>query len=212
MTPPRFFRQPKQVRSRETLVRILDAAEQVLGDKTFGDATLAEITERAGVTVGAFYRRFTDKDALLHHLDERLFTELYRRADLVLDPELWPNGGAREIIAEFTAQMVDVYSTRRGLLRSLLVRARMDVVLEQSAMEVNAHFVAKLRTLLLRRRDDMTHPDPERAVELGFMMVVGALREVIVFGESWPAPPTDMDTLSAEITRMYCAYLGIKSE
>ena len=70
MTTPRFFRPPQQVRSRRTLDLILDATEQVLETKTFGEATLAEIMDRAGVTVGAFYRRFPDKDALLHLLDE----------------------------------------------------------------------------------------------------------------------------------------------
>jgi AcrR family transcriptional regulator len=209
MTTPRFFRPPQQVRSRETLDRILDAAEQVLDEKAFGEATLAEIMERAGVTVGAFYRRYPDKDALLHHLDERFFGELHRRADLVLDPERWRGAHAREIIAEFTAQAVDVYYTRRGLLRSLFLRARTDIVLQQSAMKVNQHFIDKLRTVLLPRRAEMTHPNPTRAVELGFMMVVGSLRELVVFGEIWPSPPTDMVALSAEITRMYCGYLGV---
>ena len=68
-----FFRPPQQTRSQETLDRILDAAEQVLVEKAFGEATLAEIMERAGVTVGAFYRRYPDKNALLRHLDERFF-------------------------------------------------------------------------------------------------------------------------------------------
>ena len=46
------FRPPRQHRSQETLDRILDAAEQVLDTKSFSEATLAEIMERAGVTVG----------------------------------------------------------------------------------------------------------------------------------------------------------------
>jgi AcrR family transcriptional regulator len=208
MTTPRFFRPPQQVRSRETLDRILDAAEQVLADKAFGEATLAEIMERAGVTVGAFYRRFPDKDALLHHLDERFFAELHRKADDVLDPARWMDASSREIIRGFVAQAVDVYSSRRGLLRSLFLRARTDAVLQRSAMKVNEVFIAKLRGLLVLR-GEVTHSDPERAVELGFMMVVGALRELVVFGEIWPAPPTDMAALTFEITRMYCGYLGV---
>jgi Transcriptional regulator len=208
MTTPRFFRPPQQVRSRETLDRILDAAEQVLEEKTFGEATLAEIMERAGVTVGAFYRRFPDKDALLHHLDERFFAELHCRADDVLDPGRWTDKGTRPILDEFVGQAVDVYSTRRGLLRSLFLRARTDAVLQQSAMKVNEVFIAKLRELVVPR-GEVIHPDPPRAVELGFMMLVGALRELVVFGEIWPAPPTDMAALRIELTRMYCGYLGV---
>ena len=76
-------------------------------------------------------------------------------------------------------------------------------------MKVNGVFIDKLRTLLLPRSSEMTHPDPHRAVELGLMMVVGSLRELVVFGEVWPEPPTDMPALATEISRMYRGYLGI---
>ncbi len=204
-----FFRPPQQSRSQETLDRILDAAEQVLAEKAFGEATLAEIMERAGVTVGAFYRRYPDKNALLRHLDERFFGEMQKKGNDILDPERWGNAGAREIIEEFTRQAVDVYTTRRGLLRSLFLRARTDTILQESALQVNEDFIRKLRLVLMPRRDQMGHPDPERAIELGFMMTIGALRELVVFGEIWPAPPSHTPALAVEVARMYCGYLGI---
>ena len=209
MTTPRFFRPPQQVRSRETLDRILDAAEAVLDEKAFGEATLAEIMERAGVTVGAFYRRFPDKDALLHHLDERFFAEVRRRAEEDLDPARWKGATARDILVAFATQAVEVYSSRRGLMRSLFLRARTDTVLQASAMNVNRHLIKKLQSLLLPLRAQMTHPDPARGIEIGLMMLVGSLRELVIFGEVWPSPPSNMRTLPAEIVRMYCGYLGI---
>lgn len=210
MSQSQFFRPPQQSRSQETLDRILDAAEQVLGEKAFGEATLAEIMERAGVTVGAFYRRYPDKNALLRHLDERFFGEMLSRGELLFDEARWPNAPARNIIEEFTTQAVQVYSARRGLLRSLFLRARTDTILQQSALHVNEQFIKRLRALLLARRSQIRHPDPERAIELGFMMTIGALRELVVFGETWPAPPAPTAPLAAEIARMYCGYLGIE--
>ena len=88
-----FFKPPQQSRSQETLDRILDAAEQVLAEKAFGEATLAEIMERAGVTVGAFYRRYPDKNALLRHLDERFFAEMLAKGVELFDPARWPASG-----------------------------------------------------------------------------------------------------------------------
>lgn len=209
MSQSQFFRAPQQTRSQETLDRILDAAEQVLAEKVFGEATLAEIMERAGVTVGAFYRRYPDKNALLRHLDERFFAEMLSRAELLFDEARWPEAPARSIIEEFTVQAVQVYSARRGLLRSLFLRARTDTVLQQNALHVNEQFIMRLRALLLARRSQIKHPDPDRAIELGFMMTIGALRELVVFGETWPAPPAHTASLAAEIARMYCGYLGI---
>ena len=209
VTQSQFFRPPQQSRSQETLDRILDAAEQVLAEKAFGEATLAEIMERAGVTVGAFYRRYPDKNALLRHLDERFFAEMLRKSDDVLSPSRWGNATARDIIEHFAREAVEVYSTRRGLLRSLFLRARTDTVLQQSALHVNEEYIKKLRELLIPRRDQMSHSDPERAIELGFMMTIGALRELVVFGEIWPAPPAHTPALAAEVARMYCGYLGV---
>jgi AcrR family transcriptional regulator len=208
MTTPRF-RPPQQTRSQATLDRILDAAECVLEEKSFGEATLAEIMERAGVTVGAFYRRFPDKDALLHLLDNRFFAELHELAQSSLGDAKWNGATVPEIVNGFTATAVQLYKARRGLLRSLFLRARTDPVIMKSARDVNAQYIDRLRTLLLARSDQLRHPNPERAVELGFMILVGALRETLLFGEVWPDPQGVVDDgLPKELARVYLAYLG----
>src|SRR5438477_1226792 len=214
MTIPRF-RPPQQTRSRETLDRILDAAERVLDEKSFTEATLAEIMERAGVTVGAFYRRFPDKDALLHLLDERFFHEMQDRAGELLDPKHWRGASIAEILSEFSRTAVDVYSTRRGVARSLFLRARVDPVIQATARQVNARCIELLRALLLDpiRRAEITHPDPERALALGFMMFFGALRETTVFGEVWPDHRELVgENLGDEMAHLYLAYLGVREE
>lgn len=212
MTSPRF-RPPQQTRSRETLDRILDAAESVLEEKSFTEATLAEIMERAGVTVGAFYRRFPDKDALLHLLDERFFQELHERADELLDAKHWRGATVSEIVREFATTAVDLYRTRRGVARSLFLRARVDPVIQASGRRVNGRNIELLRALLLdpSRRDEIAHPDPERAIALGFMMFFGALRETTVFGEVWPDHRELVEPdLGGEMARLYLGYLGVR--
>jgi AcrR family transcriptional regulator len=212
MTIPRF-RPPQQTRSQETLDRILDAAERVLEEKSFTEATLAEIMERAGVTVGAFYRRFPDKDALLHLLDERFFREMHERADELLNPAHWQGASVAEILSEFARTAVAVYMARRGVARSVFLRARVDPVIQATGREVNARYIERLRALLLdpSRRAEVTHPDPERAIALGFMMFFGALRETTVFGEVWPNHhELTGANLGDEMARLYLTYLGVR--
>ncbi len=159
--------------------------------------------------MGAFYRRFPDKDALLHLLDERFFAELHQRAVDDLAPQRWDGVAIPQIVHEFCRLAVELYRARRGLLRSLFLRARVDPVLQKSARRVNAHYIERLHELLLPRRSEMTHPDPERAIELGYMVVVGALRETVLFGEVWPHANRVVDaTLPNELARLYLAYLG----
>lgn len=207
-TTPRFH-PPQQSRSQETLGRILDAAERVLEEKSFTEATLAEIMERAGVTVGAFYRRFPDKDALLHHLDERFFAEMHELTRGLLDPGRWEGSPLSRIIPQITAVAVPLYRMRRGLLRTLFIRARSDATIQQSARELNGQMLGRMRALAESRRHEINHPNPLAAVELGFRMLLGSLRETVVFGEVWPQD-TGLadDQLAHELARMYLGYLG----
>lgn len=208
---PRFH-PPQQSRSQETLGRILDAAERVLEEKSFGDATLAEIMERAGVTVGAFYRRFPDKDALLHHLDDRFFTELRGHAEELLDPARWGDTSFTQIVPQLARVAVPVFRMRRGLLRTIFIRARTDPKIQATARELNGLFLSKLRVLTDARLAEIVHPNPHAAVDLGFRIFVGALRETVVFGEVWPeAPAMSDEQLAHELARSYLAYLGIPS-
>ena len=210
MTSPRF-RPPQQTRSQETLDRILDAAEQVLEEKSFTEATLAEIMDRAGVTVGAFYRRFPDKDALLHLIDQRFFQDLYRRADEVLDVERWRGAHIADVVDEVTRTGVELYRRRKGIIRSLFLRARVDPVIQLTARKVNEHYFAKLRAVLLdpERYAEVTHADPHRAIALGFRMFLGALRETTVFSETWPEDELLEPNLASELSRQYLGYLGV---
>ena len=208
MTTPRFH-PPQQHRSQETLDRILDATEGVLEGKSFTDATLAEIMDRAGVTVGAFYRRFPDKDALLQHMDERFFGEVRQRGEDLLDPARWTGACLNDVVRAFTAEAVSIYRSRRGLLRSLFLRARNDQVLQASASRVNEHLLARLRAVLLPLAHEMRHPQPARAIDLGYMVTIGALRETILFDETWSKPtPADAVDLADELARVLLGYLG----
>jgi AcrR family transcriptional regulator len=207
------FHPPRQSRSQETLHRILDAAERVLAEKSFEEATLAEIMERAGVTVGAFYRRFPDKNALIHHIDERFFTELYARASEVLDEERWRGQSLRRVIEGFALAAVTVYRTRRGVLRSLFLRMRTDPVILATAQRANEQFVSRLCALASERHDEVGHPDPDLAVPLGYTIFLGALRETTVFAEAWPAASALSDeALAAELARTFSGYLALAAE
>lgn len=61
----------KQERSQETARRIVDAVETLLKRKAFDQLTMIEIAREAGLTPGAIYRRFENKEALLPHIFDR---------------------------------------------------------------------------------------------------------------------------------------------
>lgn len=62
---------PTQDRSRKTREELIDALERLLSDKSIGELTVAEIASEAGMTTGAIYRRFKDKQDLLRAAFDR---------------------------------------------------------------------------------------------------------------------------------------------
>ena len=56
---------PQQARSRESLSKLLKAAVEVLGQQGVAGTTIPRIAAHAGLTPGAVYRRFRNKDVLL---------------------------------------------------------------------------------------------------------------------------------------------------
>ncbi len=75
-----------QERSRETLRRILKAAEEVFSEKGYQRTSVADIIARAGIGHGTFWLYFRNKDDLLRHLVQDLMSDLgsfawYRESD-----------------------------------------------------------------------------------------------------------------------------------
>ncbi len=72
---------------RDTKQRILDAALIVFADKGFAAATVDEVASAAGVTKGAVYYYFQDKDDLAADLQHLLWEDLAQQALRVYDPD-----------------------------------------------------------------------------------------------------------------------------
>lgn len=206
----RWVRQPRQARSQETLDRILDAAEALVAEKGFEDATVAEIARRAESSVGAFYARFRDKDGLLYALYERYFEQATATADAALDPARWAGVPIPGILRAVVRFLVEIYRQQRGLIRAFVVRNHTDAEFRARQERLSHYVNAKLSELLLARRAEIDHADPARAAAFGLTMTVSTIESAILFGEmrSSALALTD-DELSSELTRAYLAYLGV---
>lgn len=66
-------RPTQQARSRETRDKLVRALDKKLREKSFAEVSIAELAEAAGLSVGAVYRRFENKDAFIP-----VIFELYR--------------------------------------------------------------------------------------------------------------------------------------
>src|SRR3954471_20276210 len=71
-----WVKPPRQERSRDNHDRLIEAAERLVSrGRAWSDIGVVELVKEAGTSVGAFYNRFRDKDALLHILQISLYQE-----------------------------------------------------------------------------------------------------------------------------------------
>ncbi|HEU5153264.1 MAG TPA: TetR/AcrR family transcriptional regulator [Gemmatimonadales bacterium] len=206
--------EPRQERSRESLRKLLKAAAEVLGQHGVEGTTIPRIAHHAGLTPGAVYRRFHDKDALLEtailgildRQDERLRTGLTEAAAAQIP---------LPVLAEQTiGGMVTVYRMNAPLLRAMrrFVHGRIKTPFWAKATRLEARAFNRLADLFLTHRDEIRHPDPRVAVSLGMMMVVSTIYDLVVTPldpQAWKELlPRDDQALKRELTRAFLRYLG----
>ena len=156
-----------QARSQETLERLLEAAEELVSERGFDNATVSEIVRRANSSVGAMYARFNDKDSLLVCLHERFCEQALATTDMALDPARWEGASIAEILSTTTPFLVHTYHHKRGLMRAFIVRGSCDDQFAEQASRVSRTISEKLIKLLMARQDEIKHPDPVMAVDFG---------------------------------------------
>lgn len=206
-----WVRPPQQERSQKSLERILDAAEEVIEELGFERATVAEIVRRAKSSVGVFYARFRDKDALLGCLHQRSLRQSAMLTDAVLDPERWQGASVAKILSESIPYLVHVFRQKAGLFRVFIERAGKDEKFAQAALVLHEYMSKRLSVLLLARRDEIRHPDPELAVDFGLRLVLDKLGHITFFREvEGPSAEAVEAELGRELARVFICYLGVE--
>ena len=113
---------PKQRRSQETLDNLLQASRELLETTVFEELTIQQIASRAGCSVGNFYARFKNKDAILPCLLEIHYAEMEREMDATFSPEAWEGAPLNRRVDAVIDFLMAIAQRQPGLIRTLVVR------------------------------------------------------------------------------------------
>jgi AcrR family transcriptional regulator len=204
-----WVKPPRQERSHDTQQRIVDAAQRMMEHgKAFHEIGVAELVKEAHSSVGAFYSRFRDKDALLRVLQAELNREGFATAAETFAKVGNVPVAIDVLVRAFVSLAVTAYREQHGLRRALLVEMARDKGLRDRAAELSAETCGGLSRLLAARFPAAPPARVELAVDIAHRMVYGMLDQKLLFDlESPTSRVVDDDTLVAELTTALCSYL-----
>lgn len=205
-----WIKAPLQQRSERTLDALLDAAERLLEDGPIQNVSVAVIAREAGSSVGAFYHRFPDKQALTRTLYERFVNESVATIEGNFGPDRWRGHTLAEVLAALVDFTTRDYLRRPGLRRFAMHLIDSDPDVRQLAQGLSGATVDAMARLLERRRDELSHPDPVVAAEFLHRVLFATLDQVALFhGDAPTGKELSEEQLIEELTRAIHAYLGV---
>lgn len=199
---------PKQSRSEATLHRLLDTAEHLICTDGLQSLSIATLVREAKSSVGGFYGRFKDKDELLRTLHERQLGEIRDLLASVIVPERWETVP----LASMIEALVAVYQTRtrgrRRLIAAFLEASARNPEAWEQGIAFRKELIEAIAALLLLRRDEITHPAPEKAVRFALQQAF-AFDDVRSLYAHVPGANdfSDEGEFAAELARSMTAYL-----
>ena len=185
--------------------RLVASCLELVEDRPFDQVTVADITQGAGVSVGNFYRRFTNKEGILPDLyaayEERFaaFARAFSQADPA-EPE--DSRGPWDFLIGRTVRFME---ENRGLIQALHLHARLHPEIVPPAS------YDQRRSLFRRVSELFSSTDEARAQTMGqvaILVLVSTLTEQILYPDHTPAAAANVSTaaLTDELSRMLTAY------
>lgn len=199
---PLGIRPPRQARSRAALERILVSAEQVLADTGFDDLTMAAVAERAGLSVGAIYRRFEGKEHLLIAVKDRLLTRVEDDITAALDTT---DGGLPEVIEAFTHALADGFSAGAHVIPHMVGTSH-DIGSSERSRQALENLQRAFLDATTAHLDQVRRSDSTTALAMAFRTITGACIHRTI---TWRAVPDGIswDRWSEQVADMATLYL-----
>ncbi len=203
-----WVKPPRQDRSRDTHLRYVEAAQRLLArGKSFADISVAELAKEASSSVGAFYSRFRDKDALLHVLQIELNREGAATSAETMRVSKEAQVPLEVLLRGFVTFAVSYYRQQHGLRRALLVEMCNNGELRARASALSGQTVAGLIDVLAERFPHAKARLPD-VINIAHRMVYGMLDQTLLFAGGSPTG-TDIadEKLIDELTCAVHAYM-----
>lgn len=193
------IREPRQERTRQAWARILDAGVGLIEEGGYEAFTIAALCDKAQVAPRALYDRTTSKDALFLAVYEHGISRIVTDQQVFTDPNAWQDLTPGELIEKAVTHLTGLFRRHAAFLRPIVLLSGAHPEVRRRG-RAHVHVLADAFTaLLLRAREDITHPAPDEAVHQCFTTVFSACVVRTAHGPDLATRPVDHDTFTAHL-------------
>jgi AcrR family transcriptional regulator len=194
--------------------RLLAATVSVIEENGLAAVTIPEIAAAAGVSAGAIYGRFADKEALVRAAFLQVLEESQEMNLANLPGDRFQGRSLEDALHALGGALVAQYRGRTGLLKALdqFLEFHADADFRKRATDLIEANIQLIVEALLPFRNQIAAADPERAITFALLSAI-TLVEVHKLHDPllWTRMlPLDDEALAEEAARSMAAYLGCK--
>lgn len=204
-----WVKPPRQARSQQTLERLLDAAEALIAEKGIDGVTVAAIARRASSSVGAFYARFSDKEALLRCVLERFYGQAAATTEEALHHQRWQHLPLDTTFNALLRFMIEMLRQRRQLIVAMMVRAASDPTLTALTQRLEQQISEGVAALLAQRGQLIDHPEPALALRMCVWLLLSGIETRVLYADSRGSNEWSDEQLARELSTLCLRYLGL---
>jgi AcrR family transcriptional regulator len=168
-------RRVRQKRSQKTYDALIETTFKLLQLREFDEISIAELAQKAGYSVGAFYARFRSKDELFdallaQHIEDR-FAARTRIFSSATDDTL---------VSDLMTDLVKYYWTRRRFWRAALIRSMKDPDFWEPVRRQGLEFGAWLIDRISARAGRALTAPEQANVRFALQLALGTINNTII--------------------------------
>jgi AcrR family transcriptional regulator len=203
----RRARTPERAPGHASLQRLLDAGAQLLGERGYEGFTISELGRRANLSNGSIYHLMPSKEILLEAIHDHELARLEGEAQARSGPAEWAGLDLGATLRKAVGDLVGVFDRNAPMLRVALARAVTDPAVAQRGARQVGRARERFAGALNGVRDQITHPDPDVAIDLCFRTLMATVRQNVAAAPETVASDLSRERQVQELAAMFEAYL-----
>jgi AcrR family transcriptional regulator len=179
-------RTPKQRRSQESYDRMIKAAVELLKEGGLVALTLSAVRARARVSIGSIYCRVENKEALVREVQAVVLQQMEKEFAVLVNRVRRQMLSLRELVPVMVSELAHHLRRYAPLLAAFMQQAERDPLVEEVGRKAYQQNLLDFQLMLLERKDQFQHPNPEHATRTCFSVVYASLARYLGLNSGAP--------------------------